>query len=92
MVGEAIPLGYSSASRAAMNGQGALPGKFEHVSTDRRLSLRIAETTARADIYRDPRFAFMRRAYFEAEYFPAASSYPASIGDGPCLVMVSRLY
>jgi hypothetical protein len=53
----------------------ALLGKLEHVSAHHRMSVHIAETVAgHADIHRNPRLAFMHRAYFEAEFFPAAPS------------------
>ena len=73
----AIALGDRCAGRAAMDGQAAvvsaiITGEFEHVSAHRCLSVYVAEAAARADIHRNPRLAFMRRAYLEAEFFHAA--------------------
>jgi hypothetical protein len=60
-----------------MNGQAAVVsaiilGEFEHVSAHHRLAGHVAEAAVRTDIQRNPRLAFMHRAYFEAEFFPAA--------------------
>ena len=76
MVQHATALGDRCASRAAMNSQAAIVSalldKLEDVSAHSRLSVHIAETAARTDIERNPRLAFMYRAYLEAEFFPAA--------------------
>ena len=76
MVKLAIALGDRRARRAAMNSQAAIVSalldELEHVSAHSRLSIYVAETAARTDIHRNPRLAFMYRAYLEAEFFPAA--------------------
>src|SRR5438477_3265155 len=80
-----------------MNGKAAVVsviilGEFEHVSAHRCLSGDVAAAVlGHSDIHRNPRLAFMHRAYFEAEFFPAAPPKLASISDGPCFVMVHRL-
>ena len=96
MAERAIPLGDRCAGRAAMNCQAAVISviilrELQHVVAHRRLSVDVAEAAVRTDIHRNPRLAFMRRAYFEAEFFPAATPYPASISGGPGFIMVHRL-
>jgi len=91
MVRRAIALGDRRAGRAAMNGQAAVRiAEFQHIAAHRRLPVHVAEAVAgHADPDRNPRLAFMRRSYFEAEIFHPTDLAP--IGDGAGFVTVHRL-
>ena len=75
IAGHAIALGDRCASSAAMNRKAAIVsvfilGEFEHVSAHRRLSAYVAEAAGPTDVHRNPRLAFMQRAYLETEFSP----------------------